>query len=230
VITNSTPARIAGLLTALFLLSTAGPRSTHADDKATERVERAREVYQELVKTSDRGIFEPLLEDCRCIAIIPHVIKGAFVFGARHGKGVVTCRDSSGRWSPPAFLTLSGGSWGLQIGAEAADVVLFFMTERGAKSLLESRFTLGGKLSVAAGPAGRTAEASTDVKLNAEIYSYARSKGLFAGLSLEGARLSTDENSIRDFYGKSVDARTILFEHRVPHRPAGVDKLLGVLP
>jgi lipid-binding SYLF domain-containing protein len=201
-----------------------------AEDNVTERVARAREVYQELVSTPDRTIPEKLLENARAIAIFPHVIKGAFIVGARHGKGVVMCRDAKGTWSPPAFFTLTGGSWGWQIGAEASDVVLFFMTERGAKSLLESKFTLGGKLGVAAGPVGRTAEASTDAQLNAEIYSYAKSKGLFAGISLEGARMAPDEESIRRFYGENVGARAILFEHQVPKRPAEAARLLGALP
>ena len=211
-------------------LAWAGVLPVAAEDELAARVVRSLEVYQELVKAPDRAIPEPLLKDCKCVAIIPHVVKGAFVFGARHGKGVVSCRDPQGRWSPPAFFTLSGGSWGLQIGAEASDVVLFFMTERGAKSLLESKFTLGGTLGVAAGPVGRMAEASTDLKLNAEIYSYARSKGLFAGISLEGARLATDGKSIEKYYGEPVDTRAILFDHRVPRRPPEAAKLVGALP
>ncbi|HKQ57287.1 MAG TPA: lipid-binding SYLF domain-containing protein [Candidatus Eisenbacteria bacterium] len=201
-----------------------------AEDNVTERVNRAREVYQELVATPDRSIPEQLLKNAKCIAIFPHVIKGAFIIGARHGKGVVMSRDAKGGWSPPAFFTLTGGSWGWQVGAEASDVVLFFMTERGAKSLLESKFTLGGKMGVSAGPVGRTAEASTDAQLNAEIYSYAKSKGLFAGISLEGARMAPDEESIERFYGEKVSARAILFEHKAPRKPAEVGKLLSVLP
>jgi lipid-binding SYLF domain-containing protein len=215
----------------IFLaLACAGAGPVVADDDLAARVVRSLEVYHELGKTPDRAIPEPLLKNCKCIAIVPHVIKGAFVFGARHGRGVVSCRNPQGAWSPPAFFTLSGGSWGFQIGAEASDVVLFFMTERGAKSLLESKFTLGGKLGVAAGPVGRTAEASTDLKLNAEIYSYARSKGLFAGISLEGARLAADAKSIEKYYGEPVETRAILFDHRVPRRPPEVARLVGALP
>jgi len=214
----------------ILALGWTGARPVLADDDLAARVVRSLEVYHEMGKTPDRAIPESLLKDCKCIAIFPHVIKGAFIFGARHGRGVVTCRNPKGEWSPPAFFTLSGGSWGFQIGAEASDVVLFFMTERGAKSLLESKFTLGGKLGVAAGPVGRTAEASTDLKLNAEIYSYARSKGLFAGISLEGARLTMDEKSIEKYYGEPVETRAILFDHRVPRRPPEVARLLGALP
>ena len=214
----------------VLALEWAGARPVAAEDELAARVVRSLEVYQELVKAPDRAIPEPLLKDCKCIAIIPHVIKGAFVFGARHGKGIVSCRDSQGRWSPPAFFTLSGGSWGLQIGAEASDVVLFFMTERGAKSLLESKFTLGGTLGVAAGPVGRTAEASTDLKFNAEIYSYARSKGLFAGLSLEGARLAPNKDDIANYYGRGVTYKQLLFEGGPPTVPAEVDAFRKVLP
>ena len=201
-----------------------------ADGTPTARVESAREVYRELMKSPDHSVPGNLLKDCKGIAIFPHVVKGAFVFGARYGKGVVCCRDSGGHWSPPAFFTLTGGSVGWQIGAEATDVVLVFMTTRGTKSLLESKFTLGGNISVAAGPIGRSAEAGTDVKFNAEIYSYALSKGVFAGLALEGARIAADASSDQTFYGSPVQTRTILFEHRVPRRPPEVDRLLGVLP
>ena len=223
-------AKVTTPLGMMLALACAGVQPVAAEDELAARVVRSLEVYHEMGKTPDRAIPESLLKDCKCIAIFPHVIKGAFVFGARHGRGVVSCRDTQGRWSPPAFFTLSGGSWGLQIGAEASDVVLFFMSERGAKSLLESKFTLGGKLGVAAGPVGRTAEASTDLKLNAEIYSYARSKGLFAGISLEGARLSMDEKSIEKYYGEPVETRAILFDHRVPRRPPEVARLLGAFP
>lgn len=222
-------AALAGVLaTGLAIAWT--PPSARGDDPPGARVDRAREVYQELMKSPDRAVPERLLEDCRAIAIFPHVVKGAFMVGARHGKGIVCCRDSAGRWSPPAFLSLTGGSVGWQIGAEATDVVLVFMTERGTRSLLESEFTLGGNLAVAAGPVGRAAEASTDVKLNAEIYSYARSKGLFAGISLEGAKVSVDRKSTETFYGSPVAARTILFEHHVPRRPPEIAKLLAALP
>ncbi len=212
---------------ATIALAWVGP--VHADTEQTERVQSAREVYQDLIKAPDRAVPESLLAGCKCVAVFPKVIKGAIGFGARYGKGVASCRDSSGTWSPLAFFTLTGGSWGLQIGAEAAEVVLFFMTERGAKSLLQSKFTLGGKIGVAAGPLGRTAEMATDIKLNAEIYSYARSKGLFVGLSLEGARLAPDEASIRAFYGQSVSPKSILFLHQVPVRPAEGEAFLDTL-
>ncbi len=194
-----------------------------------DRVDRAREAYEQLVHTADRGVPDALLKRCKAVAIFPGVIKGAIGFGARYGKGVVAVRADSG-WSALAFFTLTGGSWGLQLGAESADIVLFFMTDRGVRSLLSSKFTLGAKAGVAAGPVGRTAEAGTDVKLGAEIYSYARSRGLYAGISLEGARLAPDDKSNESFYGSAITSRQILLEHRVPDRPPAGEKLIGELP
>jgi lipid-binding SYLF domain-containing protein len=207
-----------------------GATAVHADAERIERVDRAREVFQDLIHSADRAVPESLLVHAKAIAIFPRVLKAAIGFGGRYGKGVVSCRDSAGHWSPPAFLTLTGGSWGLQIGAESAEVVLFFMTERGTRSLLDSKFTLGAKAGVAAGPVGRTAEAATDLKLDAEIYSYARSKGLFAGISLEGARLAADDRSTRSFYGEPVSARALLFEHKAPRVPPAAEKLIQSLP
>lgn len=205
----------------------AGP--VRAADDLTQRVVRAREVYQEVVSSPDRAIPRELRENCRCVAVLPQVVKGAIGVGARFGRGVVTCRDDRGTWSPVAFVRLTGGSWGFQIGAEAADVVLFFMTEKSARSLLQSKFTLGGKAGVAAGPVGRSAEAATDLKLNAEIYSYARTRGLFAGLSLEGARLSVDDDSNAGYYGAPVTAQQVLFDRQVPRRPGEMESFLQSL-
>jgi lipid-binding SYLF domain-containing protein len=201
-----------------------------ADTPPERRVHDAAEVYRELMKTPDRGVPAALLKDCRCVAVIPRVLKGAMGYGARYGHGVISCRDSAGAWSPLAFLTLTGGSLGFQIGAESSDFVLFFMTDRGARSLIRSQFTLGGKVSVAAGPAGRSAEASTDIKLDAEIYSYAKSKGLFAGVSLEGARLAPDNKAIRLFYGSQVSAETLLFGHKAPRNPPEAEEFRRTLP
>lgn len=200
------------------------------EDKEAERLEDAREAFLELRNMSDAEIPEPLLDKCKCLAVFPSVVKGALGWGGRHGKGVMTCRDAQGSWGPPIFLTLTGGSFGLQIGVEKAEVVLFFMNDRGARSLVESKFTLGGKGSVAAGPVGRTAEADTDIKLNAEVYSYARTKGLFAGLSLEGAKLGPDMDATNRFYGTAVEPKAVLFEHEVPARPQSAQNFLAVLP
>jgi lipid-binding SYLF domain-containing protein len=162
--------------------------------------------------------------------VIPGVIKGAIGWGARFGLGAISCRSGNGTWSRPSFLRLTGGSFGFQIGGEKSDIVLFFMTERGARSMLESKFTLGGNASIAAGPAGRSGEASTDIKLGAEIYSYAKSRGLFAGLSLEGARLAPDEKANARYYGTGVTAKTLLFEHESTKVPASAEGFRKALP
>ena len=217
----------------IFLVSL--PPFASAQDSATakkptkeeERLADSRAVYQELVASE---VPKQLQEQCKCVAVIPGVVKGALGFGGRHGKGVLSCRDASGTWSPPIFLTLSGGSFGLQIGVEKADVVLFFMNEKGARSLVESKFTLSGKAGVAAGPVGRTGEAATDIKLNAEIYSYAKSKGLFAGISLEGSRLAPDNDSLKRFYGQSAEPEAVLFQQKAPSRPPAIQPFLSTLP
>lgn len=178
----------------------------------------------------DENIPRPLMERARCVAVFPGMVKGALGWGARVGKGVMSCRDASGHWGPPIFLTVKGGSFGFQIGVEKADVVLFFMNDKSASSLMESKFTLGGKAGLAAGPVGRTAEASTDLKLDAEIYSYARSKGIFAGISLEGARVAPDEKATRRFYGPSADAKRILKEHAAPANPPAARAFVEALP
>jgi lipid-binding SYLF domain-containing protein len=199
--------------------------------KLDQRLTDATAVYHELLATPDRGAPEALLKQCRCIAVIPHVVKGAFMFGARFGSGAMSCRNQEGTWSPPSFVSITGGSWGLQIGGEASDLVLFFMSERGARSLMtSSKITLGGNVSVAAGPVGRSGEASTDLKLKAEIYSYAKAKGLFAGLSLEGARLAADKKSNALYYGQPVSVNQLLFEQTAPRVPDGAEAFRKVLP
>jgi len=218
------------LLCLLALTPSTAASAPAGGEPEAQRLRDARRAFQEIRQIPDAEIPNQLLEGCKCVAVFPGVVKGAFGWGARLGRGVISCRDSGGHWSPPSFLTLGGGSFGFQIGVEKADVVLFFITERGARSMVESQFTLGAKGSLAAGPVGRSAEAATDVKLDAEIYSYARSKGLFAGISLEGARVSTDRNAIRRFYGTDVDPKEILFSHKVPTHPAAAQKFLEVLP
>src|SRR5262245_38172895 len=197
---------------------------THAD-----RVLKARDVYTEFVNSKDKNVPQGLRDKAKAIAVFPKVTKAALGIGGRYGKGVVSFHGQNG-WSPPAFLTMTGGSWGLQIGVESADVILYFMTDESVRSLLSSKFTLGGKAGVAAGPVGRTAEADTDLKLNAEIYSYARSKGLFAGVSLEGARVAPDDESATAFYGQKVSREAILFRGEVPNHPPAADAFVQVLP
>jgi lipid-binding SYLF domain-containing protein len=202
-----------------------------AADKLEQKLIDAKNAYQELLSTPDRGVPEQLLKGAKCIAVIPGSLKAALGYGARFGRGVMSCRDESGAWSPPSFVTLTGGSAGLQIGAESTDLVLFFRTERGARSLLKSsKITLGGKMSVAAGPVGRSGEAATDIKLNAEILSYARSKGLFAGVSIEGARFAGDNKSNAAYYGSHVTLKQLLFEHKAPRVPAEAEEFRKALP
>jgi lipid-binding SYLF domain-containing protein len=205
--------------------------AAEANTKLDQKLTDATAVYHELLSTPDRGVPEALLKDCKCIAVIPHVIKGAFVYGGRYGTGVMSCRNPEGKWSPPSFVRITGGSWGMQIGGESSDLVLFFMSERGARSLMtSSKITLGGKASVAAGPFGRSGEASTDLKLNAEIYTYAKSKGLFAGLSIEGARLAADKKANAQYYGQPVSVKQLLFEQKAPRVPEEAEAFRTALP
>jgi lipid-binding SYLF domain-containing protein len=221
----------------LFLATGLGFDTAYAKDSASkdaseqaEHMDKARDTFQELLNIPDQKIPQDLLARSKCIAVFPGVVKGALGWGGRYGHGVMSCRDANGQWSPPSFITIAGGSVGFQIGVEKDAIVLFFMTEDGARSLVKSKFTLGGKGSVAAGPFGRTAEASTDVKLNAEIYSYAKSKGLFAGISLEGGKLSADNEANTKFYGSPVNAEQILFGHKTPTTPAAASRFTEVLP
>lgn len=224
--------RFLSLMTILALASIAGAHLLQADtkdEKLSERLQSAKSTFQELTSSADRGVPQELMEHARCICIVPHVVKAAIGVGGRYGKGVIACRDASGHWSTPAFVTLSGGSFGLQLGASSTDLVLFFMNDRAAQKLLNgSRVTLGGTASVAAGPMGRSAEAGTDLKLNASIYSYAKSKGLFAGLSLEGARLAPDDKANQDYYGHT--AKQILRDHAEVSAPAEAADFTHSLP
>ena len=217
------------MIAAIGLASPAFAADT--DAKLDQKLKDATAVYHELLSAPDRGVPEALLKRCQAIAVIPHVLKGAFVYGARFGSGVMSCRNAGGKWSPPCFVSLAGGSVGFQIGAETSDLVVFFMTERGARSLMtSSKFTLGGQASVAAGPFGRSGEASTDLKLDAEIYTYAKSKGLFAGLSIAGARLAEDKKANAQYYGHPVSVKQLLFEQKAPAAPAEAEAFRQALP
>jgi SH3 domain-containing YSC84-like protein 1 len=162
--------------------------------------------------TPDKSIPQDLLDRCTCVAVIPGMKKGAFFFGANYGKGVISCRTESGSgpWSSPSMLLISGGSFGLQIGAQATDLVLVIMNTAGIESLLDSKFTLGGDAAVAAGPVGRTAAAQTDAQMNAEILSWSRTQGVFAGISLTGATLRPDEDQNGELYGQKMTTREVV--------------------
>jgi len=180
-----------------------------AREDATDRLNNATSVMHEIMGMPDKGIPEEVLEHAKCVAVVPHMVKGGLIFGAKEGKGVATCRTADG-WSAPAFITITGGSWGLQIGVEAVDVVLIIQNEKGMQKLLESNFQIGGDASAAAGPVGRHAEAGTDWKMDTEILTYSRAKGAFAGLTLEGASLRQDSDSRHAMYGPEVTTRALL--------------------
>ena len=193
---------VAGL--ALVLPALASDRS---DDIG--RIQKATRVFGEIMATPDKGIPRDLLERAQCVAIIPGEEKLAFIFGGNYGKGLATCRTASG-WSAPMFLAVGGGSVGFQIGASFTDVVMLFMNDHALQSLLGDKFKIGGDLTVAAGPVGRQASADTDLKLNAEILSYSRSKGVFAGASVDGAVAQADKSGDKAMYGSNVTRGEIL--------------------
>jgi len=176
--------------------------------------EKAAKVFSEIMGTPDKGIPKDLLEKADCVAVFPSVLKAGFIVGGRGGRGVASCRTVSG-WSAPAYFTLGGASIGLQIGAQSTDFVMLFMNKGGMDSLLSDEFTMGGDASVAAGPVGRQAGASTDLKLNAQILSYSRSKGLFAGLELKGVVVKADKDDMKDVYGAGVTAKEVLKDNKV---------------
>lgn len=183
------------------------------DDEISQS-DKAAKVFREIMDTPDKGIPKDLLEKAECVAVFPSVLKAGFIVGGRGGRGVASCRTVSG-WSAPAYFTLGGASIGLQIGAQATDFVMLFMNKEGMNSLLSDEFTLGGDASVAAGPVGRQAGAATDLKLNAQILSYSRSKGLFAGLELKGVVIKPDKDDMRDVYGEGVTAKEVLKDNKV---------------
>jgi len=180
-----------------------------AKEDATDRLDNATKVMHAIMGMPDNGIPEEVLEHAKCVAVVPHMVKGGFIFGGKGGKGVATCRTADG-WSAPAFITISGGSWGLQIGVEAVDLVLIIQNEKGMQKLLSSNFHIGADASAAAGPVGRHAEAGTDWKMDVEILTYSRAKGAFAGLTLEGASIRQDNDSRHAMYGHKVTTRELL--------------------
>jgi lipid-binding SYLF domain-containing protein len=173
------------------------------------RIQKATQVFQEIMRTPDKGIPRDLLEKAKCVAIIPGEEKAAFIFGGTYGKGLATCRTAHG-WSAPMFLAVGGGSVGFQIGGSFTDVVMLFMNDHALQSLLGDKFKVGADVTVAAGPVGRNAAAGTDLKLKAEILSYSRSKGAFAGVSLDGAVVQADHSGDKAIYGSDVARQEIL--------------------
>jgi len=180
-----------------------------SQSKATDRLKAAATVIDEIQSAPDTGIPEEVMGSAECVAVVPSLLKGGFIVGARYGKGVASCRTPKG-WSAPAFFSIKGGSFGLQIGGQAVDLIMLVMNQDGMHNLLNSKFKLGADASVAAGPVGRHAAADTDWKLKAQVLSYSRARGAFAGLELNGAAIDQDKDSTREFYGRMVPFNTSL--------------------
>src|SRR6201984_141880 len=208
----------------LLLMSLMGMVGTYAwagsnREDTGARLQKSVDVLHAIMTTPDKGIPEEVLSNAKCILVVPDLVKGGFIIGGKHGRGVATCRTTDG-WSAPAFVSVGGGSWGLQIGVEGVDLVMLVMNDQGFQHLLSSKFELTGEGSVAAGPVGRHASAGTDWKMNTEMLTYSRSKGVFAGLTLEGAVVEQDNDSTHAIYGRHMMCRTILAEKAAPPRSA----------
>jgi lipid-binding SYLF domain-containing protein len=196
------------------------------DTKVSDRVEAAAQVLNDIQGAPDKGIPQEVLGSAECVAVVPSMLKGGFIVGAKYGRGLASCRTPKG-WSAPAFFVVTGGSFGFQIGGQAVDLVMLIMNKNGMRHLLSSQFALGADASVAAGPVGRHAEGNTDWKMRAEELTYSRARGLFAGVSLNGAVIKQDKDSTRDFYGRMVPFKTSLTGEIEP--PAGANAFLTSL-
>ena len=198
------------------------------DNEPAKRLESAAAVFAEVMGAPDKGIPQEMLEHAHCIVIVPELKTGAFIVGAKYGKGILSCRNKVGPgWSAPGTVRIEGGSVGFQIGGSSTDLIMLVMNARGADKLLSSKFTLGAEGSVAAGPVGRTATAQTDAQMHADILSWSRSQGLFAGVALEGATLRQDLDDNQNLYGKRLENRAIVTERR--RIPAAAAKLINML-
>ena len=200
------------LLTILAILSLGTASATWAAQSREDvqsRLDNAATVLHEIMGAPDKGVPEEVMEHAKCVAVVPHMIKAGFIVGGENGRGVATCRTENG-WSAPAFFAITGGNWGLQIGVEGVDLVMVFEGENGMQRMLSSNFQLGADASAAAGPVGRHASANTDWKMDTEVLTYSRAKGIFAGLTLTGANLRRDDDSMDAFYGNNVSTRSAL--------------------
>ena len=194
---------------------------TKGDDETTKRLNAAADVLRDILAAPDKGIPHDLLDKAACAVIVPNVKKGAFIVGAKYGRGFILCRNRSGRgWSAPGGVKVEGGSVGFQIGGSETDVIMLLMNESAIEKLLSSKFTIGGDASVAAGPVGRTSSAKTDAQLHAELLSYSRSRGLFAGVSLDGATLRPDDDANKAMYGKPMSNKDVVLGNVKPSRTA----------
>ncbi len=220
--------RFAALVLSGALFSTTAV--AYAKNDIGDRVVSAAVVLKEVAEIPEKGIPTDLLNKSVCVAVIPSMKKGGFIFGAAYGKGVMSCRtdNGDGPWSAPSMLTMQGGSFGLQIGAQAVDLVLVIMNLSGLESLLDSKFTLGGDASVAAGPVGREATAQTDAWLSAKILAYSRSRGLFGGITVKGSTVRPDRDANHVLYGKDISPRELLL-HRTTDIPKDVQIFINEL-
>jgi len=216
---------LAGALTLVFLSWSSISAAKDKDEKEADRLQNAGTVLKEILDVPD-DIPQDLIDKARCVIVFPSVVKAAFIVGGSYGRGVMVCRtgkDMTGPWGAPVMMALEGGSFGLQIGGQAADFVILVMNNRGADSLLHSKVKLGADASIAAGPKGRDAQAATDVTFRAEMLSYSRARGVFAGVSLEGSTLRPDDDANRRVYGRDVTAERIITESKVEAPPAAHD-------
>lgn len=221
--------RLVAVLVFLSMVMVSGAGFAESELKLNVKIDSARIVLNEMEEMPDTGIPTDLLKSCSGIAIFPSVLKGGFIFGGMGGSGVLLSRNKkTGEWSPPVFTSIGGVSFGFQIGGQATDMVLVIMSEDGVKSLSHDNVTLGGDASVAAGPIGRNAEVATDIALNTGIYSYSRSKGLFAGVALKGAIVGPQKNLIQDYYGDGVTAKEVLYSGDIKATEQG-QKLIDLL-
>src|ERR1700723_2418426 len=200
------------LLVAAMALTGGNLWAASGRQDSLDRLQMSSDVLHSIMNAPDKGIPEEVMNGAKCIVVVPHLVKGGFVVGGEHGRGIASCRTANG-WSAPAFVSVGGGSWGLQIGVEGIDLVMLVMNDRGLQHLLSTKFELTGEGSVAAGPVGRHTSAGTDVLLNTEVLTYSRSKGIFAGLTLEGAVIEQDDDSTRAIYGQHMRFRNILSGH-----------------
>jgi SH3 domain-containing YSC84-like protein 1 len=206
---------------ALFV-ATLTARADQTKVDVTERMQDAAKVLNELAQAPDKGIPDQVFKSAKCVAVIPSMLKGGFIFGAKHGRGVATCRLPNGDWSAPAFFTITGGSWGLQIGVEDVQLVIMVMNEQGMRRLMEDKFQMEGSAAAAAGPVGRNASAGTDWKLDTDFLTYSRAKGLFAGIDLSGSWIERDKDSTIAMYGTDRSNTDLLTGQTAPPPEAHV--------
>jgi lipid-binding SYLF domain-containing protein len=213
--------RMKKILISLVVLVTSNMALAYDRADDLERLQNGATVIKEIMSAPDSGVPDEIIHSAKCIAVIPNMLKAAFGVGGAFGKGVASCRTENG-WSAPAFFSLRGGSFGFQIGGQSTDIVMLIMNDRGMDNLLASKFKLGADASVAAGPVGRHADASTDWKMRAEVLTYSRARGIFAGISLNGAVINEHKEDTRDFYGHMVPFRTILLGQITPPKDAEI--------